>query len=151
MQKIWNSNEQSKGSLCRQKKIKEIRAQGVLTPAKEEELEHYLQEMVRVSCPLNITQLIAKVVELTQTRWTPFTNGIPEKSWIKWFKNRHHDLVLRVPKGLDLKRAKALGPQNVERFYENWNSTNNINISPFKYGTVMKLEPRPTRMEKELY
>ena len=93
--------------------------QGVLIPAEEEKLVHYLQEMVKVFCPLNITQLRAKVTKLTQTSWIPLTNGIPEKSWIKWFKNRHPDLVLRVPEGLDLNRAKALCPQNVERFYEN--------------------------------
>ena len=72
-----------------------------------------------MSCPLNITELKTKVAELTQTRWTPFTNGIPGKSWIKWFRNRHLDLVLRVPEGLDLNRARALCPQNVQRFYKN--------------------------------
>ena len=80
---------------------------------------HYLQEMVRVSYPLNITQLKAKVGELTQTKWTPFTNDIPRKSWIKWFKNKHFDLILHVFEGLDLNRARALCPQNVERFYNN--------------------------------
>ena len=37
----------------------------MLIGAKEEELVHYLQEMVRVSCPLNITQLRAKFAELS--------------------------------------------------------------------------------------
>ena len=87
---------------------------GIFIIAEEEELVQYLQEMVRVSCPLNITQLRTKVAELTQTRWTPFTNGIPGKSWVKWFRNRHPELVLRVPKGLDLNRARALCPQNVQ-------------------------------------
>ena len=37
------------------RKSRKLGPQGVLTTAKEEELLHYLQEMVRVSCPLNIT------------------------------------------------------------------------------------------------
>ena len=79
----------------------------------------YLEEMVRVSCPLNITQLKAKMGEITQTRLTPFTNGIPGKSWMKWFRNKHPYLVLRKLEGLDFNRAEALCPQNVERFYQN--------------------------------
>ena len=100
-------------------KSRKLGPQGVLTSTEEKELLTYLDEMVnRISCPLNITWLKAKVGEITQTKLTPFTNGIPRKSWIK-IKNRNPDLVLRVPKGLDLNRARALCPQNVERFYQN--------------------------------
>ena len=48
--------------------------------AKEKELVHYLEEMVRLACPLNTSQLKIKVVEMTQTRITPFKDGTPNKS-----------------------------------------------------------------------
>ena len=61
-------------------KSRKLGRQGVLTIAEEEPLVTYLEDMVRVSCPLNITQLKANVAEITQTMLTPFTNGIPGKS-----------------------------------------------------------------------
>ena len=100
-------------------KSRKLGPQAVLTKVEEEQLVTYLEDMVRVSCPLNITELKAKVAEITQTRLTPFTNGILGKSWMKWFRNRHPYLVLRKPEGLDLNRARALCSQNVARFYDN--------------------------------
>ena len=58
-----------------------------------------------IGLPLNTTQLRAKVAELTQTRVTPFKDGIPGKLWLKWFKNRHPNLVFRVLEGLDMNKA----------------------------------------------
>ena len=104
------------------RKSRKIKPKGVLTMAEEASLVQYLEEMVRVSCPLNITQLKLKVAEITQTRMTPFTHGIPGKSWIKWFRQRHPNLVLRFPQPLDLNRARALCPQTVEQFYHNLES-----------------------------
>ena len=46
-------------------KSRKLGRQGVLTLAKKKELLTYLDEMVRVSCPLNIIQLRAKVGEIT--------------------------------------------------------------------------------------
>ena len=37
----------------------------------ENKLVFYMEKMVRVCCPLNTTQLKAKVAELCQTRSTP--------------------------------------------------------------------------------
>ena len=105
------------------RKSRKIGPKGVLiTMAEETSLVQYLEEMVRVSCPLNITQLKLKVAEITQTRMTPFTHGILGKSWIKWFRQRHPNLVLRFPQPLDLNRARALCPQSVEQFYQNLES-----------------------------
>ena len=64
----------------------------------------------------------AKVAEITQERVTPFTNGIPGKSWLKWFRARHPTLVLRVPQGLDYKRARAVNPTSCAEFYNNLGS-----------------------------
>ena len=47
----------------------------------------------------------------------PFTNGIPRKSWVKWFRQRHPNLVLRFLEALDLNMAKAVCPQSVAQFY----------------------------------
>jgi hypothetical protein len=35
-----------------------------------------------------------KVAEITQTRQTPFTKGIPGPTWWKLFKARHPDLSI---------------------------------------------------------
>ena len=47
------------------------------------------------------TQLKAKVAEITQDKVTPFKNGVPGYSLVKWFRLRHPHLVLRVPQGLN--------------------------------------------------
>ena len=64
-------------------------------------------------------QLKSKVAEITQDRVTLFKNGIPGESWLKWFRRRHPNLVLRVPQGLDHKRARSLNVESVTKFYEN--------------------------------
>ena len=52
----------------------------VLIIEEENKLFFYMEEMVKVCCPLNATQLKTKVIELYQTKSTPFTNGILGKS-----------------------------------------------------------------------
>ena len=59
------------------------------------------------------------VSEITQERETPFTKGIPGDSWLKWFKNRHPEIILRSSQGLELACAKGLSPENVATFYDN--------------------------------
>ena len=98
---------------------RKIGPQGVLTMQEEADLLQYLEEMVKLVCPLNTTELRAKVVEITQTKVTPFKNGMLGKSWLKWFRNRYPKLVLRVPQGLDMNRARALCPKIVEIFCSN--------------------------------
>ena len=56
-------------------KSRDLGPHAILTMVKEEKLVQYLEEMVRVSCPLkNPTKV--KVTKITQTRMTPFINGI---------------------------------------------------------------------------
>ena len=59
---------------------RKIGPKSMLTMAEEIQLVQYLEEMVRISCPLNPTQLKLKVAEMTQTRMIPFRNDIPRKS-----------------------------------------------------------------------
>ena len=54
-----------------------------LTKEEEKELIHYLQLMVELGHPLTPGQLKAKVGEITQSRVTPFRDGIPGNSWLK--------------------------------------------------------------------
>ena len=61
--------------------------QGVLTAEEEKALVVYLDEMIALGHPLNPSQLKLKVAEITQERVTPFKNGIPGESWLKWFIN----------------------------------------------------------------
>ena len=64
-------------------------------------------------------QLKNKVAEITQERITLLKDGVPRESWVRWFRVRHLELVLRVPQGLDHKRARGLNPENVANFYKN--------------------------------
>ena len=74
---------------------------------------------------MTLSQLKAKIEENTQLKVIPFKNGIPIDSWVKCFRNRHLDLVLRVPQGLDHKKEKALNPQLVAQYYSNLESLYN--------------------------
>ena len=82
-------------------------------------LVQYLEEMIRISCPLNTTQLKLKFAEIIQTRKTPFSNGMLGKSWIRWIREKNPFLVLRSSEALNMNRAKALCSQNVALFYKN--------------------------------
>ena len=93
-----------------------------LTKEEEVALIHYLEEMVDLGHLLNPSQLKTKVGEMIQSRLTPFKQGILGNSWVKWFRVRNPHLVLRQPQSLDSKRARALCPSNVERFYTNLES-----------------------------
>ena len=91
----------------------------ILTKEEELKLVEYIHFMVEWDHPMTPTQVKAKVTEITQERPTPFINGIPGKSWLKWFKVRHPSLVLRVPQGLDYKKAGTINPTTCVEFYNN--------------------------------
>lgn len=55
----------------------------VLKPAEEEELVAYLIQMCDRGFGLSPTALRMKVYEITQSRWTPFRNGIPGNGWMR--------------------------------------------------------------------
>ena len=58
---------------------------GVLTKEEDEALCKYVLDMAEVGFPLTPIQLQQKAAEITQERPTPFTNGMPGRSWLKWF------------------------------------------------------------------
>jgi len=94
--------------------------QGVLTVEEESDLEKCILQMQDLGYPLTITQLRLKVAEIVQTRETPFRDGIPGSSWLRWWRCRHLDLVLRSTQGLETNRARVLCPKNVASFYHNF-------------------------------
>ena len=98
---------------------RKMRPKTILSQEEEEKLCEYIDLMVHWGHPMTPTQLKNKVAEITQARVTPFKNGIPSDSWLKWFRRRHPHLVLRVPQGLNQKRTRALNSENVAYFYEN--------------------------------
>jgi hypothetical protein len=49
-----------------------------------------------------------KVAKLTQTKPTPFTNGIVGNSWWYWFKCQHRKLNIKLAKGLEVCMAHGL-------------------------------------------
>ena len=66
----------------------------VLSLEEEDELVKYLIQMCDRGYGLSPTALRMKVYEITQSRWTPFRNGIPGNGWMRWWKRRHPDLTL---------------------------------------------------------
>ena len=91
----------------------------ILSIEEEKDIVEYIHLMVEWGHPMTPLQLKNKVVEITQERVTPFKDGVPGESWVRWFRARHPKLVLRVPQGLDHKRARGLNPKNVANFYKN--------------------------------
>ena len=91
----------------------------VLTPNEEQQLVDYVIGMQDLGFPVTILQLKLKVALITQSRYTPFRNGIPGPGWLRWFRRRHPELSLRLAQGLDNNRARSLCLANVSTFYEN--------------------------------
>ena len=91
----------------------------ILTQEEKCQFIDYIQMMVLWGHPMTPSQLKSKVAEITQSRITSFKNGIPRDSWVKYFRDRHPDLVLRVLQGLDYKRAKTFNQQTMAQFYTN--------------------------------
>ena len=98
------------------------RKRGPPTILKEDEesaLETYMERMQNCGHPLSMEDLRLKVALITQERVTPFRDGIPGDSWVRWFKKRHPDLIMRQSQGLEFARAKGLCAENVASFYNN--------------------------------
>ena len=105
----------STGRQSREKKD----ATGMLTMEEETALVKWMLEMQNHGHPISIFELRRKVAEITQERWTPFTDGIPRRGWLKWFRNRHPELTLRSAQGLEEGHARGLNPSSVASLYEN--------------------------------
>ena len=52
--------------------------------------------------------------------------------WLRWFKNRHPELTLRVSQALEASRAKGLCKENVQSFYDNLNHLYTLHKYPPK-------------------
>jgi hypothetical protein len=91
----------------------------VMSAVEEEKLMRYIMGMARYGHPINITKLKIKVAEAIQLRETPFKDGIPGTSWLRWFRKRHPKISLRMSQGLDFGRARGLCPSHVATFYDN--------------------------------
>jgi hypothetical protein len=72
-------------------------------------------------CGLFITlqQLKMKVAEVTQTKPTPFNNGMPTESWWHWFQNRHPNISIEVAERLEVSRGQGLITTSYTTSYNN--------------------------------
>jgi hypothetical protein len=100
--------------------------QGTLTAEEETLIVNWICKRQDMGWPLTNLDLRLKICEITQTRSTPFKNGIPGVGWLRWWKRRHPELTLRVPQGLDTTRARALTKENVDNFYNNLETLYNL-------------------------
>jgi hypothetical protein len=73
---------------------KRKRGQGVLSQEEEALVVEWILKTQEEGHSVTIQQLKLKVAEITQSRPTPFTKGIPGPTWWKLFKARHPDLMI---------------------------------------------------------
>jgi hypothetical protein len=76
----------------------------------EEKVVNYNHSTARLGHPISLLELRIKVVEATPLCQTPFTDCILGSRWLRWFRNRHPDVSLRLLQGLDVGRTKGLYP-----------------------------------------
>ncbi|CAK9861575.1 unnamed protein product [Sphagnum jensenii] len=74
--------------------------QGVLSDEEEASVVKWVLKMKEDGQSVSVQQLKLKVAEITQSRPTPFTKGIPGDSWWNLFKRRHPDLSIGVTEGI---------------------------------------------------
>lgn len=82
-------------------------------------MELYVQKIHNLGHPLTKDQLKLIVARITQTRPTPFKNGIPGEGWMRWFLNRHPELTFQRSQGLDMGKARGLSKESALSFYSN--------------------------------
>jgi hypothetical protein len=66
----------------------------VLSHEEEDQIVEFLIKMCDRKFGLSLSALKMKVYEITKNRWTPFKDGIPGGGWMRWFKQRHPELIL---------------------------------------------------------
>lgn len=90
-----------------------------------EEEEALVQWAFRMQDAGQGVSLKLKAAELCQARQTPFTNGVPGKSWWDCFRRRHPTLTFRMSESLDRSKAINLRLEVVKLFHDNvqsmWN------------------------------
>jgi hypothetical protein len=94
-------------------------AKGVLSMEEEQQLSDWLFSMVERGFGLTPTALRMKVSEITMSKMTPFREDIPGRGWMRGWKRRHPELILRAVHALEIARAKGLCKDNVASFYDN--------------------------------
>lgn len=103
----------------------------ILTDEEEAEIVQWCKDMANIGHGLQVSQLKSTVAHLVGVRPNPFTNGIPGRSWWVGFRQRHPDLTIRTPEGVDTDRAIMLWPEIVSSFYDNLEELyNKLNYGP---------------------
>jgi hypothetical protein len=75
--------------------------------------------MQEVGLPITLQQLKMKMVEGTQTRPTPFYNGIHGASWWYWFQHRHLEFNIGQAKRFEVCKTHGLTNSAYQMFYTN--------------------------------
>lgn len=102
----------------------------VLTVEEETQVADWVKRMQQCGYPITLTSLRLKVGEICEGRPTPFRNGMPGQGWLKWWRKRNPDIVLRHSQGLDKSRARGLCKENVQSFYSNLSKLYDMHAYP---------------------
>jgi hypothetical protein len=130
------------------------RSHAVLKQEEEHKLVQYLFKIQDLGHPLIPWQLRLKVALATQTRETPWSVvGIPGRSWLRSFKQRHPEVSSRKSQGLEIGHARGLCVPPVLLVYTaTWsNCILPSPILPAIFGTMMKVESRLGEVVEPLY
>ncbi|KAI5068920.1 hypothetical protein GOP47_0015221 [Adiantum capillus-veneris] len=68
----------------------------IIPPLEEKALVNWEFQMQDAAHGVTLGSLKLKVAELCQMRATPFTNGVPGKSWWDSFRRRHPEITFRT-------------------------------------------------------
>jgi hypothetical protein len=108
------------------RKSRQRGAKSILTVEEEQQLFEWLLSMVDRGYGLSPTALKMKVSEITMSRDTPFHEGILGGGWMRGWRHRHPELILRVSQALETARARGLCKDNVKTFYDNLETLYNL-------------------------
>jgi hypothetical protein len=88
-----------------------------LSHEEENQIVEYLVNICERELGLTSFALKLKVYEVTKNRNNPFKNGILGDGWLRGYRHRHSELILRVAQALEASRAQDLCKENVQSFY----------------------------------
>jgi hypothetical protein len=78
-----------------------------------------------------------KVIKISQEQSNPFKNRIRKWEWVRWLRKCHSYFILKVVCGLEIRCMKGLCLINVQTFYTNLETMDNIH--DYQYITCESL------------
>ncbi len=92
---------------------------GVLLEREDAAVMAWTLTMQKFGFNVTLHQLKLKITKITQTRLTPFKDGVLIDSWWCWFQNKHPNLTIKQVEGLNVNKTQGLITNSYNYFYNN--------------------------------